>query len=137
VRGRCCAATSCGTTLEANDLREESSVVEQIDHSRIDGGQEVPSILSLLRTAAYLRARGQCGSLLMCFDIIASVSNPVSTGEVPQVVPSLRVSAGAIMLIAVVWAVCLPLLSRLWFWSGPLETRPKIEVQVWVSLGCA
>jgi hypothetical protein len=67
----------------------------------------------------------------MCVDIIASVSDPVSTGEGTQVVPSLRVSAGAIMLIAVVWAVFLPLLSRLWLWSGLLEIRPKIEVQVW------
>ena len=127
VRARCVvdavAATSCSTTLEANDPREESRVVKQVNHSRIDRGQQVPSILSILRTAAYLRARGQCGSLLMCFDIIAPLA---MAGRSQQT-----------SLIAVVWAVFLPLLSRLWLWSGLLETRAKIEVQVWVSLGCA
>ena len=60
VRARCVvdtvASTSCSTTLKINGLCEQSLVVEQIDHPRIDGGQQVPSILSILRTAAYLRA---------------------------------------------------------------------------------
>jgi hypothetical protein len=45
MRARCVvdavAATSCSTTLEANDLRKQSRVFEQIDHSRVNLRQQV------------------------------------------------------------------------------------------------
>jgi hypothetical protein len=34
------AAASCSTTLDANDLSQQPRVFEQVDHSRIDGGQQ-------------------------------------------------------------------------------------------------